>query len=109
MSITPLALKAYNLAAQKPIQNDALAGHEDIKPFSATLKESLNSVNRLRKESVSMTEAFASGENQNVHELMIALQKSSLAMNDVRCPQQADGGIQGSHAHAVLERTSKDR
>jgi flagellar hook-basal body complex protein FliE len=81
MSITPLALKAYNLAAQKPIQNDALAGHEDIKPFSATLKESLNSVNRLRKESVSMTEAFASGENQNVHELMIALQKSSLAMS----------------------------
>jgi flagellar hook-basal body complex protein FliE len=81
MSITPLALKAYNLAAQKPIQNDSLAGHEDIKPFSATLKESLNSVNRLRKESVSMTEAFDSGENQNVHELMIALQKSSLAMS----------------------------
>ncbi len=81
MSITPLALKAYNLAAQKPIQNDALAGHEDVKPFSATLKESLSSVNKLRKESESMREAFAVGENQNVHELMISMQKSSLAMS----------------------------
>ncbi|HDQ39840.1 MAG TPA: flagellar hook-basal body complex protein FliE [Desulfonatronum sp.] len=81
MSITPLALKAYNHAAQPPKETDVPAGHKDVKPFSATLQDSLKNVNNLQKESIGMIESFASGERQNVHELMIALQKSSLAMS----------------------------
>lgn len=80
MSISPLALKAYQ-AAQTPLKSDALVGHNEIKPFAATLKDSLKNVNQLQKESVGMIESFATGERQNVHELMIALQKSSLAMS----------------------------
>lgn len=81
MSITPIALKAYAQATQAPQKNEIPPGHVDVKPFSATMKESLNNVNQLQKESVGMIESFASGERQNVHELMIALQKSSVAMS----------------------------
>lgn len=80
MSITPLALKAYQAAQTSP-KAEALRPHADVKPFSDTLKDSLKSVNTLQKNSISMIESFASGERQNVHELMIALQKSGLAMS----------------------------
>lgn len=80
MSVTPLALKAYQ-AAQTAPKAEALRPHDNVRPFSDTLKESLNSVNSLQKNSISMIESFASGERQNVHELMIAMQKSSLAMS----------------------------
>ncbi len=50
-------------------------------PFAETLKSSLSKVNDLQKEKTSMITSFASGENQNVHELMISLQKAGLAMN----------------------------
>ncbi len=78
MSITPLALKAYTQALQSPLSKST-AGHEEVRSFSDTMKESLSNVNKLRKQSVSMAESFAAGENQNVHELMITMQKSSLA------------------------------
>jgi len=81
MSITPLALKAYVQAAQSPFPKETTTGHVNSRPFSDTLKDSLKSVNHLQKESTSMIESFASGKRQNVHELMIAMQKSSLAMN----------------------------
>lgn len=78
MSITPLALKAYTQALQSPLNKNNI-GHEEVRSFSDTMKESLSNVNTLRKQSVSMAESFATGENQNVHELMITMQKSSLA------------------------------
>lgn len=78
MSITPLALKAYTQALQSPLNKNNL-GQEEVRSFSDTMKESLSNVNTLRKQSVSMVESFAAGENQNVHELMITMQKSSLA------------------------------
>lgn len=80
MSVTPLALKAYAEAAQSSLKKPT-AGHQEVRSFTDTMKESLSNVNKLRKESVSMVEAFAAGENQNVHELMIAMQKSSIAMS----------------------------
>ena len=81
MSISPMALKAYAQAAQAPSPKETTTGHVNSRPFSDTLKDSLKSVNHLQKESVGMIESFASGERQNVHELMIAMQKSSLAMS----------------------------
>lgn len=50
------------------------------KPLSATVTDSLKKVNDLQAEKNMMIEEFASGRTQNVHELMISLQKAGLAM-----------------------------
>ncbi len=48
--------------------------------FSNTIKQSLNRVNELDKAKAQAIDDFASGRTQNVHELMITMQKSSMAM-----------------------------
>lgn len=48
--------------------------------FSETLATSLNRVNTLETAKNMAIDDFASGRKQNVHELMITMQKSSLAM-----------------------------
>ena len=48
--------------------------------FVDTITNSLNRVNELQKAKAQAIDDFASGRSQNVHELMIAMQKSSLAM-----------------------------
>ncbi|WP_462326402.1 flagellar hook-basal body complex protein FliE [Desulfobaculum sp.] len=50
------------------------------KPFSETVTESLTKVNELQADKKAMIEDFASGRTQNVHELMISLQKAGVAM-----------------------------
>ena len=49
--------------------------------FADTLRVSLGKVNDLQSVKDTMVESFASGETQNVHELMISLQKAGLAVN----------------------------
>lgn len=48
--------------------------------FTDTVKNSLHKVNSLDAAKNRAVTDFASGRNQNVHELMISMQKSSLAM-----------------------------
>ena len=48
--------------------------------FLETVSDSLNRVNELQKAKAQAIDDFASGRSQNVHELMITMQKSSLAM-----------------------------
>ena len=48
--------------------------------FVDTITSSLKRVNELQKAKNQAIDDFASGRSQNVHELMIAMQKSSLAM-----------------------------
>ena len=48
--------------------------------FNDTLKNSLAKVNEMQSEKKMMIEEFASGKTQNVHELMITMQKAGLAM-----------------------------
>ncbi len=50
-------------------------------PFSQTLESSLEKVNDLQADKKRMIEEFASGKTQNVHELMISLQKAGLAVS----------------------------
>ena len=88
MSIQSVGLKAYTSAlsnfaktekaikAASPQQTASVAS-----PFAETLKDSLGKVNDLQKEKKAMITSFASGEQQNVHELMISLQKASVAMS----------------------------
>lgn len=49
--------------------------------FASTLETSLSKVNNMQAEKNKMIESFASGETQNVHELMISMQKAGLAVN----------------------------
>lgn len=48
--------------------------------FSDYLKEALNKVNDLQKDSEFMTEAFAVGKTDNIHQVMIAAEKASVAL-----------------------------
>ncbi len=81
MAISPMAMKAYTSALEtgnqlKFTSSDGLKGDS----FSNTIKDSLQKVNSMQTEKNQMIKAFAAGENENVHELMIAMQKSSIAM-----------------------------
>ncbi len=88
MSIQTVGLKAYNQAlenfqrAQRASKASALTpAAQPTNSFAETLNSSLGKVNSLQSERNTMIESFASGENQNVHELMIAMQKASVAVS----------------------------
>lgn len=88
MSIQAVGLKAYNNALQnfakaekKAMANTIAETKPQANEFKDVLASSLEKVNNLQSERTSMIQSFASGESQNVHELMIAMQKASLAMN----------------------------
>jgi flagellar hook-basal body complex protein FliE len=88
MSIEQIGLKAYSNALRNFAKTDkalasgkTLATEKPASSFSATLTDSLAKVNDLQTEKGNMIKSFASGESQNVHELMITMQKAGLAMN----------------------------
>ena len=88
MTLQTTALQAYGNAlrnfaqAEKKIQAGDLApGKMPTNNFADVLASSLEKVNTLQSERSAMVDSFASGENQNVHELMISMQKAGLAMN----------------------------
>lgn len=91
MSLAVSSLRAYQDAlaefskTQKKFDMTA-AGMSTAQPnaatsFGDTLRSSLDSVNQLQQDKNEMVKSFASGENQNVHELMISMQKAGLAVN----------------------------
>lgn len=85
MAITPVAIKAYAQATQatasvSKVRQAASATEAPARSFSETVRQSLAAVNDLQQDKATLIEEFASGKNQNVHELMIGLQKASLAM-----------------------------
>jgi flagellar hook-basal body complex protein FliE len=88
MSIQAVGLRAYTTALnnfakaeQKSQANTLNPAKEPVNDFSKVLTNSLEKVNNLQTERSAMVQSFASGETQNVHELMISLQKAGLAMN----------------------------
>ena len=87
MVIKSVAISAYQDAMQtrgrdirdtvatrlnKPLKSDH--------GFGDTLKASLKNVNDLQAEKKMLIEEFATGKSQNVHELMITMQKAGMAM-----------------------------
>lgn len=84
-------LTAYNKAlsdfqnTQKSFAKSSIDVNKDIsidgKSFGQTLTDSLTEVNDLQAQKNSMITSFASGETQNVHELMISMQKASVAVS----------------------------
>lgn len=88
MSIQSIGLKAYtkalnnfNRQEEKTKAGSMFSAPQPANDFTKVLKASLEKVNNLQTEKNAMVTSFASGENQNVHELMISMQKASLAMN----------------------------
>ena len=55
--------------------------YEAQKSFGAFLKEAINDVNSNQIESDRMTEKLALGKDVDLHEVMIAAQKASIALN----------------------------
>ena len=75
--------KGENFGAQADFIRYPDQQHTPVTPdnsFANTIKNSLNKVNELQSAKVQAIDDFASGRTQNVHELMITMQKSSLAM-----------------------------
>jgi len=87
MVVKSIAINAYQDAMQthgRDIKNtvaDRLKKpQESANAFGDTLKDSLKGVNDMQMEKEVLIEEFATGKTQNVHELMITMQKASLAM-----------------------------
>lgn len=75
--------KGENFGAQADFIRYPDQQHTPVTPdnsFANTIKNSLNKVNELQSAKLQAIDDFASGRTQNVHELMITMQKSSLAM-----------------------------
>ena len=89
MSIQAVSgLKAYTNALSNFTRAEQAAKAQTLKkeapaasPFSDVLKGSLGRVNELQQQKNAMITSFASGETQNVHELMISLQRAGLAVS----------------------------
>ena len=86
MAIPPLALSAYQNAMGQSQGITAKVSRSLLKPaapsegFGQTLTDSIKHVNDMQNQKNDMVESFASGKTENVHELMINLQKASTAM-----------------------------
>uniref|UniRef100_I2PXM0 Flagellar hook-basal body complex protein FliE n=1 Tax=Desulfovibrio sp. U5L TaxID=596152 RepID=I2PXM0_9BACT len=86
MAIPPIALSAYQNAMARTGAIDTKVSRSLAKPaapaegFGNMLTDSLKNVNNLQNTKNDMVQSFASGETQNVHELMINLQKAGVAM-----------------------------
>ncbi|MEF2145375.1 MAG: flagellar hook-basal body complex protein FliE [Desulfovibrionaceae bacterium] len=83
--IKSVALQAYNNALKDTRQlsqgiRERTVQKEPATGFDTMLEGSLGKVNELQTQKTQMIEEFASGKTQNVHELMITMQKAGLAM-----------------------------
>ena len=87
MVVKSVAINAYQSAmdlrrksVETKVSESLKRAPAPVQGFGETLKESLVKVNDLEAEKKMMIEEFASGKSQNVHELMISLQKAGMAM-----------------------------
>lgn len=75
--------KGENFGAQADFISYPAQKHVPVAPensFSNSVLSSLNKVNELESTKAQAIDDFASGRNQNVHDLMITMQKSNMAM-----------------------------
>ena len=86
MAVSPMAIKAYSAASELLKNPGNLEGKKKStaqagQSFAETIEDSLTKVNEMQADKSRMIQDFASGTSQNVHELMISLQKAGLAMD----------------------------
>ncbi|MDR3353006.1 MAG: flagellar hook-basal body complex protein FliE [Zoogloeaceae bacterium] len=72
---------AAEAGAAKPAENEASAGGAD---FAQVLKNSIDKVNHAQQQATQMAENLAAGTSeQNLHEVMIALQTASISFQEM--------------------------
>jgi len=88
MVVKSVAINAYQhalnsnrrTAVEKTVAQKLQKPQEPVKGFGETLEKSMDRINELQAEKKTAIEEFASGKSQNVHELMITMQKAGLTM-----------------------------
>ncbi|MCM3409082.1 flagellar hook-basal body complex protein FliE [Metabacillus sp. YM-086] len=77
-------ISPFQVITTQPVQPKATnitnIQNENKTSFAETLKQSINEINKAQLESDKMTEALASGKNVELHDVMIASQKSSITL-----------------------------
>lgn len=103
MVVKSIAINAYQNAmgnraqsVEQKVAKSLAKAPKPAKDFSETLTDSLEGVNNMQSEKKKMIEEFASGKSQNVHELMITMQKAGLAM-------QMTGAVRGKIMQSYQE------
>jgi flagellar hook-basal body complex protein FliE len=78
------SVSPFGVTTTQPVQPKAInitnIKNENKTSFAETLKQSINEINKAQLESDKMTEALASGKNVELHDVMIASQKSSITL-----------------------------
>ncbi|HBG46104.1 MAG TPA: flagellar hook-basal body complex protein FliE [Deltaproteobacteria bacterium] len=69
------------LSAQIDSLGKAAAGGEQGTGFSQVLKESIDKVNSLHNEADKAIEGLSTGQVNNIHDTMIAIEKANLSFN----------------------------
>ncbi len=79
-AITSIAQNAYLNTLKDAIPSEKMGPESKVASFESTIEKSLEKVNQLQEEKDRLIEEFAVGKNENVHEVMIALQKADIAI-----------------------------
>lgn len=79
-SISPFKLSTEPVQIQPKISSNTTNQAENKTSFGETLKNAIDNVNKTQIDSDKMTEALASGKNVELHDVMIASQKSSITL-----------------------------
>ncbi|MGC5324124.1 flagellar hook-basal body complex protein FliE [Brevibacillus sp. SYSU BS000544] len=69
------------LGFQPEIQSPAKTPADVTKSFGSYLSDAIEEVNAAQIESSKLTEKFATGQVEDIHQVMIASQKSSIALS----------------------------
>ncbi len=83
MKTLPLSQIQQSLPLEKSTKNQA-----DTTGFGDVLKKSLESVNSNIQEATQMAEGLVSGQHSNIHETMIAMEKSTVSFRMLTKVQQ---------------------
>jgi len=79
IDLTPASLKAISRVTS-PDRAQKSAATPVAESFSDVLSGMINNVDGLQKESDMMTQQLATGETDNLHDVMIAAEKAKIAM-----------------------------
>lgn len=80
LNIGSVTSAAHVLKPQSENKIQTNTPFEAQKSFASVLKESIDKVNELQVQSDKATEKLVNGENIDLHQVMIASQKASIAM-----------------------------
>jgi len=85
MRITPIgisnSIEGVTSAAASPSKHSVSPGSDPLDSFGEAIKKAVGEVNHLQAQADKMAVGLASGEIQDVHQAMIAMNKAKLALD----------------------------